>query len=303
MAQFLAAANTGFRRIILRGDTDFSQTAHLDRRDAAGDIKFLFGVDARPVLKALAEDLPADAYSYLERPPRYTIKTAPRQEFPRVKSQIVARRGFETIRLIEKNVAEFEYRPTACKKSYRVVVLRKNLEIGDGQTRLFKECRYFFYITNDREMSAEDVVFASNDRCNQENLIAELKSGVHALATPVDNLISNWAYMVMASLAWSLKAWSTMLTPVEPRHAAQHLVEKSKLLRMEFATFLFAAFILMPCQIVRGGRWLIYRLLSWNSWQDAFFRLVERRMAAAYVNMGLERHEVGVRMPRSVWAF
>jgi Transposase DDE domain group 1 len=265
----------GFRRITLRGDTDFSQTAHLDRWDEAGDIKFLFGLDARPVLEGLAEDLPADAYSYLERPPRYIIKTVPRQQFPRVKSQIVAQRGFETIHLLEEHVAEFEYRPTRCKKSYRVIVLRKHLEINDGQMRLFKQYRYFFYITNDREMSAEDVVFASNDRCNQENLIAQLKSGVHALASPVDNLISNWAYMVMASLAWSLKAWSAMLMPVEPRHAAQHLAEKSKLLRMEFATFC-AALIQMPCQIVRGGRRLIYRLLSWNPWQDAFFRLVER---------------------------
>jgi hypothetical protein len=265
----------GFQRITLRGDTDFSQTAHLDRWDNTGDVQFLFGIDAHSVLKGLAEDLPADAYSYLERPPRYTIKTAPRQEFPRLKSQIVSERGYKNIELIEENVAEFEYRPTACKKSYRVVVLRKHLEINDGQMRFFKEYRYFFYITNDREMSAEEVVFSSNDRCNQENLIAQLKSGVHALETPVDNLISNWAYMVMASLAWSLKAWSAMLVPVEPRNAPKQVAEKTKLLRMEFATFV-AAFIQMPCQIVRGGRRLIYRLLSWNPWQDAFFRLVER---------------------------
>jgi hypothetical protein len=265
----------GFRRITLRGDTDFTQTEYLDGWDDAGDIKFIFGLDAHPSLKARAEDLPADAYSYLERPPRYTIKTAPRQQFPRVKSQIVARRGFETIHLLDEMVAEFEYRPTACKKSYRVIVLRKHLETEKGQMRLFEEYCYFFYITNDRQMSAEEVVFSANDRCDQENLIAQLKSGVCALATPVDNLVSNWAYMVMASLAWSLKAWSALLVPVSPRHAAKHLTEKTKLLRMEFATFR-AAFIQMPCQLVRGARRLIYRLLSWNPWQGAFFRLVER---------------------------
>jgi hypothetical protein len=265
----------GFRRITLRGDTDFSQTEHLDRWDDAGDIRFIFGLDAHPTLKALAEDLPEDAYSYLERPPRYTVKTAPRQQFPRVKSQIVARRGFETIHLLDEMVAEFEYRPTACKKSYRVVVLRKHLEIEKGQMRLFEEYCYFFYITNDRQTSAEEVVFSANDRCDQENLIAQLKSGVHALTTPVDNLVSNWAYMVMASLAWSLKAWSALLVPVSPRHAAKHRTEKTKLLRMEFATFR-QAFIQMPCQIVRGGRRLICRLLSWNPWQGAFFRLIER---------------------------
>jgi hypothetical protein len=50
-------------------------------------------------------------------------------------------------------------------------------------------------------------VFRANDRCNQENLIEQLKNGVHALRMPVSTLVSNWAYMVMASLAWTLKAW------------------------------------------------------------------------------------------------
>ena len=172
-------------------------------------------------------------------------------------------------------VAEFDYRPVACKKSYRMIVLRKRLATDKGQMRLFEEYRYFFYITNDRNMSAEEVVFSANDRCNQENLIAQLKSGVHALMMPVDNLVSNWAYMVMASLGWSLKAWSALLVPVSPRHEAEHEAEKRTLLRMEFATFC-AAFIELPCQIVRGGGRLIYRMLSWNPWQDAFLRLVER---------------------------
>ena len=98
---------------------------------------------------------------------------------------------------------------------------------------------------------------------------------MHALTTPVDDLVSNWAYMVMASLAWSLKAWSALLVPVSPRHEARHRLEKRTLLRMEFATYR-AAFIQMPCQIVRGGRRLIYRMLSWNPWQGVFLRLVER---------------------------
>jgi hypothetical protein len=35
---------------------------------------------------------------------------------------------------------------------------------------LFDEYRYLFYITNDRTMTAEEVVFSANDRCDQENL-------------------------------------------------------------------------------------------------------------------------------------
>ncbi len=53
-----------------------------------------------------------------------------------------------------------------------MVVLRKRVEVGKGQRRLFEEYRYFFYITNDRKMTAEEVVFSTNDRCDQENLIA-----------------------------------------------------------------------------------------------------------------------------------
>jgi hypothetical protein len=265
---------SGFRSILLRGDTDFSQTKHLDRWDAAGNIRFIFGFDAHPTLKAKADELSAQAYSVLSRPVR-KIKTDPRQKPEKVRPEIARERGYETIHLLEEMIAEFEYRPVACKKSYRMIVLRKRVGIDKGQMRLFEEYRYFFYITNDREMTAEEVVFSANDRCDQENLIAQLKSGVRALTAPVDDLISNWAYMVMASLAWSLKAWSALLVPVSPRHQAKHKEEKRRLLRMEFTTFC-AAFIQMPCQIVRSGGRLIYRFLSWNPWQGVFLRLVER---------------------------
>ena len=196
----------GFRRIIPRGDTDFTQTKHLDRWDQAGDVWFSFGIDAMPNLKALAEQLPADAYSFLERPPRDEIKTVPRQTPEPVKRQIVRQRQFETIHLLEEMIAEFDYRPVACQTSYRVIVLRKRLGIDKGDVRLREEYRYFFYLTNDRTSAATAVVFQANDRCDQENLIAQLKGGVRALTTPVDTLISNGAYMVMASVAWSLVA-------------------------------------------------------------------------------------------------
>ena len=163
----------GFRSFLLRGDTDFTQTAHLDRWDDAGDIRFLFGIDAMPNLVALAEQLPESAFSYLERP-ETPIKTVPRQRPERHKQRIVEERGFETIHTLEETVAEFSYRPTVCQRPYRVVVLRKHLATDKGQLRLFEEYRYFFFITNDRTMTAEEIVLTANGRCNQENLIAQL---------------------------------------------------------------------------------------------------------------------------------
>jgi hypothetical protein len=264
----------GFQRITFRGDTDFSQTKHLDRWDRAGH-RFLFGIAAMPNLVAIAEGLSPERYSELERPPRHTIKTVPRQAQERHKEQIVREKQFNTLKLLGEEVAEFEYAPVACEKAYRVVVLRKKLVVEKGQMWLFEPDRYFFYITNDRTTPASEIVFLANDRCDQENLIGQLKGGVKALAMPVNTLMSNWAYMVMASLAWSLKAWSALLVPEHGRWAEKHRSEKRSLLRMEFGTFC-VAMIQVPCQVVRTSRRIIYRLLSWNPWQGVFLRLVER---------------------------
>ena len=95
---------------------------------------------------------------------------------------------------------------------------------------------------------------------------------MRALSAPVDNLYSNWAYMVMTSLAWNLKSWWALWLPEEGRLQESHRAEKHEVLRMEFKTFL-NAFIKIPCQIVRTGRQLIYRVLNYNPHLSVFFRL------------------------------
>jgi hypothetical protein len=180
-------------------------------------------------------------------------------------------RAFKNLRLEAEDVAEFPYQPTACTKPYRMVVVRKNISVEQGDQRLFDEIRYFFYLTNDHEAGAADVVFLANDRCNQENLIDQLKHGVAAMRMPVDTLLSNWAYTVMAALAWTLKAWFAMRLPETGRWAAQYRADKTAVLRMEFKTFLHA-FMLIPVQVVRTSRRLVFRLLAWNPWQAVFLR-------------------------------
>ena len=262
----------GFRKIYLRGDTDFTQTKRLDGWDADG-VTFLFGIDAMPNLKAIAEDLPASAWSDLERPPQHTAPAKPRKRPERIKDQIVRQREFETLTRIREDVAEVDYRPGACQRAYRLILVRQTIATEKGQTRLFDEVRHLFYLTNDRTTAARALVFKANGRCNQENLIAQLKGGVHALRAGVDNLVSNWAYMVMTGLAWNLKAWFALSVPEHPRHQKAHREQKRTLLVMEFKRFV-NTIIQMPCQIVRGGRRLVYRLLSWNEWQGVFLRTV-----------------------------
>jgi hypothetical protein len=174
----------------------------------------------------------------------------------------------------EREVAEVDYRPVACQRTYKLVIVRQTIAVEKGQARLFDEIRYLFYLSNDRQAAARALVFKANDRCNQENLIAQLKGGVHALRAAVDNLVSNWAYMVMTGLAWNLKAWWALQVPEHPRHRQRHREQKRRLLTMEFKRFV-NTIIQMPCQIVRGGRRLVYRLLSWTEWQGVFLRTVQ----------------------------
>jgi hypothetical protein len=264
----------GFQNIRLRGDTDFTQTEQLDRWDQEG-VKFVFGIDATRRLYELAGELPPEAWKTMVRRTKHTVKTRPRKRPENIKQQVVEAREFEDIRLVKEHVAEFRYRPVKCKRTYRVAVVWKELDVYQGQKRLFDDARCFFYISNDEEKSPQEIIFDANDRCNQENLLAQLKGGVRSLTAPVDGLLSNWAYMVMASLAWSLKAWAALILPEAGRWGERHREEKRKLLRMDFSTF-HAAMMRIPAQILSTGRRIVYRLLAWNPWQHVFFRLLDQ---------------------------
>jgi hypothetical protein len=252
-------------KICLRGDTDFSQTTELDRWQAAG-VKFVFGLDAHPKLVALAAGLPEAHWRGLVRVPP-AIKTEPRERVESVKEQIVKERGYLNQRLESEQVAELDYQPVACQRSYRVVVLRKNLSVARGERVLFDDVRYFFYITNRTDLDWDELVQFAHERGDQENVIAQLKSGVNAMRMPVDNLESNWAYMVMAALAWNLKAWYGLLLPDREHGLA--------LVKMEFRSFL-QAIIMLPAQIIRTGRKIVYRILSYNRWLRDIFAMWER---------------------------
>ena len=271
------ARRGGFKSILFRADCDFTQTSELDGWDEAGDIRFIFGIDAMPNLIEIAETLGKTRWTRLKRPAKHEVQTEPRAKPDNVKEQIVFEREFENIRLQSEDVAEFDYSPTKCKKTYRIVVVRKNLSKEKGEWVLLDDVRYFFYITNDRRSPIDTIVFEANARCNQENLIEQLKNGVKALHMPVDNLVSNHAYMVMASLAWppgALKAWFALSLPEVGRWREKHRVQKHQVLRMEFKRFV-NGFIRVPCQVIRRGRKIIYRLLSWNPWQEVLLRGID----------------------------
>lgn len=264
----------GFRWVTFRGDTDFSQTQHLDRWDD-DRVRFVFGFDAKPQLIQRADALSKRSWKPLERRRRPEIKTQPRRRRENFKEAKVIEREYDNIRLNGEDVAEFAYSPTSCQRPYRMIVVRKDLTTSKGEARLFDHIRYFFYLTNDTAAPAWEIVEEANQRCKQEQLISQLHSGVRATSMPVDSLLSNWAYMVMAALAWSLKAWFALLLPESRRWDRRRRQEKLAVLNMEFRTFL-NAFMLIPAQLVRTSRRTILRLLGWNCWQEVFLRGVSQ---------------------------
>ena len=253
-------------RITLRGDTDFTHTAQLDRWDQSG-LFFILGMDAHRKVVQLAEALSERSWRALERLPKYEILTEPRRRPDRVKEQIVVQKGYLNKKLVAESVSDIAYQPEKCSQKYRLVVLRKNISVQKGERVLFDEVRYFFYLTNRWDLSVAQIVSLANGRCDQENVIEQLKNGVNAMRMPVDDLVSNGAYMVMAALAWNLKAWYGLLVPDRERGL--------ELVRMEFRRFLHAI-ILLPVQIIRAGGKIVYRLLGYNGWLKDFFATWQR---------------------------
>ena len=256
-------------RVCLRGDTDFSLTAHFDRW--AEQVDFVFGMDANAALRSRAEALDESCWTRLRRPDKHESRTGQqRRREPNHKQRIVAERSYLNIELTGEDVAEFAYQPGKCARPYRVIALRKNLTKSRGEQVLFDEIRYFFYVTTRTDLTPADVVACANDRCDQENVIEQLKNGVNALRVPLYDLVSNWAYMVIAALAWNLKSWWALMLH---RKADRH-----EYIGMEFRRFTTSV-ILVPAMVIRHARSITIRILGYHPALGRFFsawRTIER---------------------------
>jgi len=241
-------------RVCLRGDTDFSLTANFDRW--AERVDFVFGMDCNTALRSRAEALDETDWTPLQRPAPVAPRSGKRRRRePNHKRRIVTEREYVNLQLNGEDVAEFSYQPGKCARPYRVIALRKNISKTRGEQVLIDEIRYFFYITTRTDLTAAQVVACANDRCDQENVIEQLKNGVNALRVPLYDLVSNWAYMVIAALAWNIKSWFAMML-----HRKQ---DRRDWINMEFRRFTTQA-ILIPAMIIRRARTITVRIIGYH---------------------------------------
>ncbi len=262
-----------FDSVYLRGDTAFSLTWKLDEWNDQ-NVKFIFGYDAYSNLIKKADLLGENEWEPFSKSRKRRGKT--RKKKQRVKEAAVIRREYKNIVQKDVYVAEFKYSPTKCKKDYRVIVLKKMVEVKQGQQLLFEDVRYLFYITNIHDMPASELIKFIHGRCNHENKIEQLDNGIHALKMPAAEFMANWAYMAICSLAWNIKSW-----------LGQFMEDKEKgekLIRFEFKNFQNKV-IQIPCQILTTGRKIIFRYLNYNSWIEesyaTFRKLKKLRFSSA----------------------
>jgi len=252
-------ARKTFKRIYLRGDTDFSLTKDFDKWHE-DKISFVTGYDAKPNLKKIAENIARKSWKLLLR------ETLPEQRAHKtnVKKIRVEERGFTNIVLEKEFYTEMNYQPIACDNKYRLIIVRKHLKVLKGQQLLGRRVRYFFYISNIEDQKATELLDFVMQRCNHENRIEQMANGVHALKMPVAEFNANWAYMLICAMAWNLKGWLALL-------GHRHYLF-SHLMAAEFKKFL-NDFIRIPCQIVKTGRSTIYRFLGYHRSLEDFFKL------------------------------
>ena len=259
----------GFKSVRVRGDTDFAKTDHFDRWTRAG-IEFVFGIDAHQSFKSRAGNLlESDWKPFIREPRPDAAGDGTRKRSENVKEIVIRERGYKSLATEREDYAEIEYTPGKSDQSYRMVILRKTIRVTEGQLRLDDEVRYFFYVTNAprKSLTSTDVIRESNDRCDQENIIEQVKNELKALKMPTKCFLANWAYAVISCLAWNMKAWLGIMT-TEPKMSRE-------LIRMEFRRFLNHV-MRIPVMVTTTGRRIVLKIVALSPWAKLLVDGMER---------------------------
>jgi hypothetical protein len=145
--------------------------------------------------------------------------------------------------------AETVYHPVECDRTLRIVLVRSLR--SDHTSGLFAEVDYdyaaFATDIGMHEKSAVDVLKAYRKRSNVENCIREMKNGIDTRRFQCRRLVANNA---LASAAAFANAFLRFLAHTQNKN----LVHFAKRLRNKL--------IFLPCQVVRHGRNVVFRLMD-----------------------------------------
>jgi hypothetical protein len=204
--------------ILVRGDADFDRA---DLREACERAGTFFAVVAKGYSNRveIAESLPEEAWTPFEtRAARHQAQKEKNRAYRRrrkkknLKRERATERNYTELRQTRQWVAEVPFSPPDTDKTYRLVLRRKETEHHQGQQHIFDQDRYGWVLTNLPEsIPPEDVIDATYQRCDQENIVEQLGSGVAAWRMPVAEFAGNCAWLEIARLAWNLGKWIAQL--------------------------------------------------------------------------------------------
>ena len=85
--------------------------------------------------------------------------------------------GYQDLTLRQQWVVGIRWTPAGSDRTYRRIVRRQRIEQSEGQERAFEFYRYRYAVTNlTASWSAEEVIDATYQRCDRENVIEQIGS-------------------------------------------------------------------------------------------------------------------------------
>ena len=150
--------------------------------------------------------------------------------------------------LLTQWVAEVPWTPPDSDRTYRLVIRRQLIEHHKGQAFLFNIYKYRYVVTNlPHSWSAEDIIDATYERCDQENVIEQMGSGLAMWRMPLAEFDGNSAWLEIGRLAWNLGKWLAQLAlPTE-------------VVRWEWKRYR-KAFVYVAAEVVKRSRQIWVRL-------------------------------------------
>lgn len=235
-----------FKNVLIRGDSAFSRQDIFDVCDGNG-LYFAMVSTCQKNFEDLADSIPERQWMAFRASDRKQVKPSKRRKRGKHRrSQKARQRGKRDLKLEKQWLAEISYAPARSDKPYRLIVRRQRIE-ESVQGELFELWRYRYVLTNlPKSTSTEEAVRQTYQRCDQENVIEQLQSGVAAMRMPTGSLLANHAFLVCARLAHNMKAWLAMLALPE------------EVMRWEWKRFR-QAFVYVAARVVKKARQQIVR--------------------------------------------
>ena len=238
-----------FKQVLLRGDSDFDRADLRAVCEKHDDCFFAFvGREFRD-RPGIAESIPEEQWRPFET--RARRAAAVRSSKPGFRArrkrcnrrrQRARARGYKELRLVRQWKAEVPWTPPGSQHAYRLVIRRQLIEHNKGQTCLFQEYRYRYVVTNlPATVSTSRVIDLTYERCDQENIIEQMGSGLAAWRMPVGQFAGNSAWLEIARLAWNLAKWLAQLVLPE------------ETIRWEWKRFR-AAFVYLTVDVIKRSR-------------------------------------------------